>query len=96
MRTYEIVRGLSIVSHICVETEVTSLLLFRTGSLASRGRLDGELEELWQVEQRAEDGDGERVGEHVPPLGAACLNEKERERIYVNVKLGCGVLKCVR
>ena len=39
---------------------------------ASRDSDGGEFEELWQVEQGAEEGDGESVGADVPPLPAAC------------------------
>ena len=31
----------------------------------------GELEKLWQVEEGAEEGDGESVGADVPPLSPA-------------------------
>jgi hypothetical protein len=41
---------------------------------------NGKLKELWQVEQGAEEGDGEGEAEHVPPLGTACLKKKKKRR----------------
>ena len=50
---------------------------------ASRDSDGGEFEELWQVEQGAEEGDGESVGADVPPLPSTCCEWQKRKGTFL-------------